>query len=287
MKELQKSILQIPDTNLVSPLSKDIFTSVIVLNKDSNELLKQCIDSFLKFHSHFKGEIIIGDTGSSNAELRLINQYIKSLNKNNVKLINLNFYNYSQNNNDIVKNFISEESEYLLFLNNDVEFLNNNLDQFYNLINNNRNMQIGTIGSHLVFLNQMTQHAGIFVQKIKEKYYFGHNLHNTFFHDYSVSEVFGNTGAVLLIKKDVFEKCGMFNQNYKLFQDVLLNIECLKLGLKNIYCGTALAYHFESSTRHKSEYDKIKDNQILQMDLNKIQNYCIINQEYFKKYYRY
>ena len=60
-----------------------------------------------------------------------------------------------------------------------------------------------------------------------------------------------------------------------------------KAWIKNIYCGTALAYHFESSTRHKSEYDKIKDNQILQMDLNKIQNYCIINQEYFKKYYRY
>ncbi len=284
---LKNSIIQIPDTSNIV-LKDKFFTSVIILNKNSNELLKQCVDSFIKFYSNFYGEILIGDTGSNNAELKLINKYINELNKKdiNIKLIQFNYYNYSKNNNEIANSFIDKRTEYLYFLNNDIEFLNNNLIQFYNIIQNkdNEHIKIGSIGSHLIFLNQMTQHNGIFVQKINNKFQFGHYNHNSFRHDYQTKEIFGNTGASLFIKKEIFNEIGGFDNNLNLFQDVKLNIELLSKGYTNVYCGTALAYHFESSTRHKTENDKIRDMNLLQQDLQKIQNYCIMKEEYFKKY---
>jgi GT2 family glycosyltransferase len=60
-----------------------------------------------------------------------------------------------------------------------------------------------------------------------------------------------------MIRKNVFEKCGYFNETYTdCFEDVELNIKCLSLGLSNYFVGSAVAYHLESQTRN-SDPDKI------------------------------
>ena len=51
-------------------------------------------------------------------------------------------------------------------------------------------------------------------------------------------------------KKETFEKCGMFNEQYiSCFEDVELNMCCTLLGLTNYNDGNSVAYHYESQTR--------------------------------------
>jgi GT2 family glycosyltransferase len=70
--------------------------------------------------------------------------------------------------------------------------------------------------------------------------------------------VIGNTGALLMIKKPLFESLGMFNENYiGCFEDVELNLKCNILKYKNIISNKSVAYHYESQTRDDSN-DKIE-----------------------------
>ena len=72
-------------------------------------------------------------------------------------------------------------------------------------------------------------------------------------------EVVGNTGALLMIRKQIFEKCGFFNENYiECFEDVELNLTCITLGFKNYLSSKSVAFHYESKTRNDNE-NKIKN----------------------------
>ena len=64
----------------------------------------------------------------------------------------------------------------------------------------------------------------------------------------------GNTGAFLLIKKDLFQSLNGFPENYvECLEDVELNLKCKELGLMNITVSDAVAYHYESVSRDKSQ----------------------------------
>jgi GT2 family glycosyltransferase len=64
--------------------------------------------------------------------------------------------------------------------------------------------------------------------------------------------VIGNTGALVMIRRFTFEKCGMFNENYiSCLEDVELNLKSIILGLNNYICAECVAYHYESQTRNE------------------------------------
>jgi GT2 family glycosyltransferase len=66
--------------------------------------------------------------------------------------------------------------------------------------------------------------------------------------------VFGNTAAFMMIKKEIFNKIGGFNQGYQeCFEDVELNVDCLTRNLKNYFVSDAVCFHYESQTRNKSD----------------------------------
>jgi GT2 family glycosyltransferase len=88
----------------------------------------------------------------------------------------------------------------------------------------------------------------------------------------------------MMVRKTAFNKLGQFNENYlTCLEDVELNILCLKSGLKNLYSGKAVAYHYESQSR--SEDIEINDKfkydyhtnlvPIIMENLSKISNYII------------
>ena len=95
----------------------------------------------------------------------------------------------------------------------------------------------------------------------------------------------GNTGALLMIRKKLFELCGGFNEKYiSCFEDVELNLRCILLGYVNITDNQSVAYHYESLTRNldskKLEYltqDYI-DNLIpfINENITKLQNHFIL-----------
>ena len=56
-----------------------------------------------------------------------------------------------------------------------------------------------------------------------------------------------------MIKRSLFESLGGFPETNECFEDVLLNLNCLKRHRQNILLGDAVCYHHESITRVKNK----------------------------------
>lgn len=294
---------QIPEVAI--KLDRQPKISVIILTKNNTDKLFKCLDSIFR-QNYSNLEIIIGDTGTSYDEKIKIKKYFENylfetvgkegyavtyrhtLTQIKVTITYAMSYHFSKNNNYLADMLASEDSEYLLFSNNDIELLNNVIEQMM-FAHLSFPYQIGTVGCQMFYPTSTIQHQGIKVVELhsgyqynKPQYAVGHTNLGTTQYDYEPKFVFGNTGAFLLVKKDVFESIGGFREDCQsVFQDVILNIEMLRRGMKNFCVLSAVAIHDESSTRRKD----IKDNQKLQADLVNVLNpYIKENLEFVKPY---
>jgi len=230
--------------------------AVIIPTKGNIDMLTDCVNSF---YTHCNSElfhIFIADTGSTNEEKDILKDYI--IHYNNITLIEYDYYNFAKINNDVVKNHVNEEYEFLLFCNNDIKLLNNVVYGMLNIFKTTP--KVGTVGCRLHFEDNTIQHDGILCAMNQQKHLLisHHSLSSYYSFSNINRKVIGSTAALLMIKKDVFIKCDYFNENYtSCFEDVELNLKCLMIKLDN-YCNSNLvAYHYESKTRN-NDNDKIK-----------------------------
>jgi GT2 family glycosyltransferase len=169
-------------------------------------------------------------------------------------LINYDYYNFAKINNDVVKNYINDDFEFLLFSNNDIKVLNNVIFEMLSIYKNKN--KVGTIGARLHYENNTVQHNGVMCY-IDNDNKFG-VTHAALYSYYSYTpytkNVIGNTAALLMIKKTLFEKQNGYNENYtECFEDVELNLRCVLMGYENYLSGKSVAYHYESQTRNDSD----------------------------------
>jgi GT2 family glycosyltransferase len=223
--------------------------AVIIPTKGKLDLLFQCIESFYEHCDKNLFDIFIADTGSTEEEIKSIEELVNSV--GNIKLIKYDYYNFAKINNDVVKNHIGKEYEFLLFCNNDVKLLNDVISGMLSTFKTQP--RVGTVGARLHFGDNTIQHDGMlaYVDKNKNFQITHRNLGSYYnFSDKTIS-VIGNTGGLVMIRKFTFDKCGMFNENYiSCFEDVELNFKCVTLGLENYLCSDCVAYHYESQTRN-------------------------------------
>ena len=224
--------------------------AVIIPTKGNIKMLKECVDSFYIHCNPELFKIFIADTGSTDDEKETLKSNIKDY--NNIKLIEYDYYNFAKINNDVVKNHVTDEYEFLLFCNNDIKLLNNIIYGMLNIFKTTP--KVGTVGCRLHFEDNTIQHDGIMCLLNTEKTLFisHHGLNSYYNFSNNIKKIIGSTAALLIIKKGVFIKCGLFNENYSTcFEDVELNLKCLMIGLDN-YCNSNLvAYHYESQTRNE------------------------------------
>lgn len=235
------------------PLKNVGKVAVIIPTKSKLDLLFKCIDSLYDFCDSNIFEIFIADTGSSPEEKSLIKQ--KITNYNNIKLIEYDYYNFSKINNDVVKNHIGDNFEFLLFCNNDIEIKSNVI---YGMLKTfKENPKTGSVGCRLHYKDNTLQHNGICVimnqlnksidiEHIKRQSYYSFELSET--------EPIGNTAALIMIRKNTFTKLGGFDEKFRhCFEDVFLSLQLIKLGYINYNLGQYVAYHYEKQTRKDKE----------------------------------
>jgi len=235
---------------------------IIIPTKGNVDLLTKCVDSIWEKDDYPLITIYIADTGSTPEEKEEIKELIQkhsfmSDRQRNMELIEYDYYNFAQINNDVVWNHIDDSVEVILFCNNDIELVNDAITRMVPVV---MKKGVGTVGARLHFKDNTIQHSGIvaFVGQDRRirishkglKSYYNYHTKNT--------EVFGNTAAFMMIKREIFNKIGGFNQGYKeCFEDVELNIDCLTRNLKNIFVPDAVCYHYESQTR-KNDPQKLR-----------------------------
>lgn len=257
--------------------------TIIIPTKDKFDLINQCIDSIIKNTNYPKDKfnILIADTGSNKECLDKTKQLIDLYPDNNIQVIEYNYYNFAKINNDVVRNYCND-SEFILFCNNDIIMLNDCLTRFINKFNNKNN--IGTIGARLHFDDGSIQHGGqIMVLNSKGNLGVTHdNLYSHYNYINKEKIVCGNTAAFVMIRKKTFEKIGMFNENYiSCFEDVELGLQSILYGYENICDMNSVCYHLESQTRN----DDDKKLEMLQQDwVERLFPFIYKNQNKLNKY---
>jgi GT2 family glycosyltransferase len=254
--------------------------AVIIPTKGKVEMLLSCIQSYYEHCNSELFDIFIADTGSTDEEKKFISEEILSL--GNIHLLEYDFYNFSRINNDVVKNHLNDEYEFLLFSNNDVKLLNNVIGGMLSVYK--EKPFAGTVGCRLHFGDGTIQHCGVATMIDKDNNFrLSHNGFSSYYgYSLNLIDVVGNTAALMMIRKKVFEKIGGFNEKYsECFEDVELNFECLRIGLTNYMDARLVSFHYESQTRNQ---DILKNKRTNNDYSNLLFPYFKKNINYIKKY---
>lgn len=216
-------------------------TVTVIIPSRNLEYLKSCVFSILQMKTNISYDILVIHNGYNEGITSFIEEQ-----KLNQFIFNEKF-NYSKANNRAAE---TVKTEYILFLNDDTEIINNFwLDQMVASYHEG----IGAIGAVLLYSHGGIQSAGDSVGL--EKYWHGRVLafnNKTIIsctHPYQVDSI---TGACLLIKKSVFINAGLFDVQFELdYGDVDFGLHLLKMGYTNIVVPTVHIYHKEFGTRQQ------------------------------------
>lgn len=263
--------------------------AIVIPTKNNTTELFKCIESIHKF-THVDYQLFVADTGSESSIIHDTCKYLESFNGKHYRFIEYDYYNFAKINNDVVRNHVSAKFDTVLFCNNDIEIANDGLiDRMYQVYQKNTKV-IGTIGCRLLYPNGKIQHDGqrfILPAKLGDSHpssdrrniiAFDHHRqfkkHETHPRP-DAPVVAGNTFALALTPRNVFDKIGGLSEEYvSCFEDVQYNMECNLLGLANVIIESPYwAYHHESLTRGKGTecVDKLK------IDYLKIRDFTLRN----------
>ncbi|ROL58467.1 glycosyltransferase family 2 protein [Bacteroidetes/Chlorobi group bacterium Naka2016] len=260
--------------NIQSDTSFDYDISIVIPVHNNWEITQKCIEDLYK-NSSSKFEIIIVDNNSSDGtQIQLQNLYEQG----KLKFIRNDFDNtYSKANNQGA-NIAS--GKYLVFLNNDVSVWKN-WDRAI-ISSFEANNEIGIQGARLLYPQGFIQHSGIVFRQLPN----GLKVH---YHIYlgkqwnspcvSKSREFQCvTGALLAIRRDLFEKIGGFDEIYVFgHEDLDWCISTRARNYKVWYNAECIAFHYESMTK------KIKGLKNFELKLNDPNSIDYKNYVYFHR----
>jgi GT2 family glycosyltransferase len=185
-------------------------------------------------------EIIIADDCSNDLTVQIA-QIIT-----NIKIIKTNDnLKFLKNCNNAAK---YAKGKYILFLNNDTQVQKNWLSSLLELIE--KDNTIGAVGSKLVFKNNMLQEAGGILWSNGRACNYG-RMNYPLLPEYNyVKEVDYISGASLMIRKEIWDKLGGFDEIYTpaYYEDADICFSVRKLGFKVVYQSASIVVHFEGIT---------------------------------------
>lgn len=118
--------------------------SIIIVNYNTKELLKNCLNSIIEQTKDIDYEIIVSDNGSTDGSLEMLEKEFPNV---HVIANNANLGFGAANNRGLEK----AKGKYIFYLNSDTIILNNSIKIFYDYFeNNNENNSLGALGCNLI-----------------------------------------------------------------------------------------------------------------------------------------
>ena len=228
--------------------------SIIIPSIAARGLVKTCIES-IKAKSTFKNYEIVLLDNIRDASSKWKPWFVENADK---VVEVLDDFNWSYFNN---LGAYHASGEYLLFLNDDMEVVDPQWLEA--LMENAQREEVGVVGARLLYPDSTVQHAGLFLSgpgtarhafrfsAESEPGYFGFAL--------TQRNVIGVTGACMMMRREVFDALGGFNQAHIVINnDVDFCLRCNDVGLSVIYTPYATLIHHElvSRVRIADTYDK-------------------------------
>ena len=230
--------------------SSEPLVSLLIPTRDRLNLVEPCVRSSLDKTAYHNYEILILDNASDEPEtLKFFEEIQKS--DRRVRVLPWNFpFNYSAINNFGVAH---AKGDVIGFLNNDIEVISP--DWLSEMLGYAVRQQIGCVGAKLYYADMTIQHAGIVlgIGGVAGHPYqhMSHDFDGYFKSLKVVRNVSAVTGAALMIRREVFQSVGGFDeQNFPVaLSDVDLGLKVLKAGYRNVWTPFAQMYHYESKSR--------------------------------------
>jgi len=228
--------------------------SIIIPFRDKPDYLRKCIETILDKTRYQQFEIIGVNNNSKKKETFELMNRLREADKR-VMFYDYDIpFNYSKINNYATGLAVGE---HIVLMNNDIEIINS--DWIESLLEHSQRGDVGAVGAKLYYSNNTIQHAGIILGIAG---FAGHS-HRLFPREspgyynrlMSIQNVSAVTGALLMVKKRLYEEMGGFDE--KNFTVALNDVDfCLRLregGYLNIFTPYCEAVHYESSSRGYEE----------------------------------
>ncbi len=210
--------------------------SVVIVTWNTALITKRCLDSVKRYLPHC--QVIIVDNGSTDNTQKLL-----SADKSIKYVFSEKNLGFAKGNNLGVQ---SAQGEYLLFLNSDMELIDNSLESMFEYIQKHR--EIGVIGPK--FLNpDLTPQSSVFPPQSLcnafKEFWLGQVAYSKYLPQKLVPHhVWALSGGCMLIKKDYFLSLGGWNEKYFMYyEDLDLCRQVRKTGSKIVYYPSALVVH--------------------------------------------
>ncbi|MCK9281750.1 MAG: glycosyltransferase [Melioribacteraceae bacterium] len=238
-KEIEELILQ--NNEHIKETENSPLVSVIILCYNKIEFTEKCLESLFKNTNNDNYEVVVVDNASIDDTSGLLESYgdriifLKSM-------TNLGFVG----GNNYAANFA--KGEYLVFLNNDTEVEENWLENL--LLVFRYYPKAGAAGAMLVYPDGKLQEAGGVIFNDASGWNYGKNDNQLDSRYRYVREVDYCSGAALMVKKNLFDSLGGFDERYApaYYEDTDLCFGIRKLGYKVYYTPFSKVTHFEGAT---------------------------------------
>ncbi len=211
--------------------------SIIMPAYNNAQYTMNCLQSIIKYTNSVSYEVIVVNDCSEDKTAVLLR------NVKNLKILsnksNLGFVESCNAGARVSR------GKYLFFLNNDTIVTQHWLEPLLGVIEGSDT--VGAVGSKLVYPSGMLQEAGGIIWSDATGLNYGRN-DNPDKPEYNfVREVDYCSGAALLVKKDLFEKIGGFDEQFTpgYYEDTDLCFSIRKIGYTVIYQPTSTIIHFE------------------------------------------
>ncbi len=233
---------------------------VIIPFKDHADQTLACVESIERQRHDLDVRVILVDNRSVEPETgRSLQGWIDRPHRCRYEVIEHDGpFNYARINNEVVRRF-GEESDLILFLNNDVELISTDCLQTMamQLVADDR---CGVVGIRLMYPDgQGVQHGGVKVTHhlIGSGYYVIGHSHEAREFVFDERIVFGVTFACAMIRRSLFGLLGGLEEVMmpNAFGDVDFCARAVEAGFRNYYFGTLEGTHGESKTRGRSAED--------------------------------
>lgn len=217
---------------------KEKKVSIIIVNWNGKEFLKDCFDS-INQNVYNNYEIIVVDNGSSDGSC----DFIKSQYKDVILIKNNDNLGFAEGNNIGIDFALSNRAEYVLLLNNDTVVDPHFIDKLVKVAESDP--QVGIVGSMVYFMDNPkkicfaggrrkwnTQWAHIGLEEIDEGQYD------------EVTETEYIYGCALMLKREVIKRVGVFDPDYFTYvEEVDLNYRVQKAGYKIVFVPQSKVWH--------------------------------------------
>lgn len=228
--------------------------SIIIISYKTKNLLRNCLKSIFESKIDFPIEVIVVDNNSNDGSVEMVRKEFSSVRL----IINKENLGYGKANNQGMK---IAKGEYILLLNSDTEIINKAVSKMVKWLEETR--EVGVVGCRLLYKDGRTQQSAGYLPRLSKIFFW-----QTFLDDlpilknlikpYQVSdinfyekehEVGWITGAFFLLRKEIFEKTGGFDENIFMYtEEVEWCLRIKKLGRKIFFTPFTFIYHLKSAS---------------------------------------